>query len=157
MTELVFEGLVDGVSPVYWEAGPGESVFFDQSMDTINAVCRVDTVRIYTLPKIQMQANEDLCEGDTIDVTPTITENNGDVSFDWSGPNGYTSQNNKLQLNAVNVDQSGTYTLLVEDSMYCQKTDTIEINIAPSPEITFFRIRHPLGSTRLLTRSRMGC
>ena len=137
MAELVFDGLVDGVSPVYWEAGPGESVFFDQSMDTINAVCRVDTVRIYTLPKIQMQANEDLCTGDTIDITPTITENNGNVNYNWFGPNGYTSQNNNLQLNAVNVDQSGTYTLLVVDTMYCQKTDTIEINIAPSPEIAF--------------------
>lgn len=137
MTELVFDGLVDGVSPVYWEAGPGESVFFDQSMDTINALCYVGEVQIYSLPKIQMQPDENMCEGDTIDITPTITENNGDVSFNWYGPNGYTSQNRMLRLNTVNTDQSGTYTLLVIDTMYCQKTDTIEINIAPSPEIAF--------------------
>ena len=137
MTELVFNGLVDGVSPVHWEAGPDESVFFDLSMDTIIAVCSVGEVQIYTLPKIQMQANEDLCTGDTIDITPTITENNGDVSYNWSGSNGYTSQNEKLQLNTVNADQSGTYTLLVVDTMFCEKADTIEINIAPSPEIAF--------------------
>jgi len=137
MTELVFNGLVDGTSPVHWEAGQGESNFFDQNMDTINAIYRIDTVRIYTLPKIQMQPNQDLCAGDTIDITPTITENNGDVSYDWSGPNGYTSQNQKLQLNTVNTDQSGTYTLLITDTMYCQKTDTVKINIAPSPEIAF--------------------
>ena len=137
MTKLVFNGLIDGVSPVHWEAGPGESVFYDQSMDTINALCYVGEVQIYSLPEIQMQSNEDLCAGDTVDITPTITENNGDVSYNWSGPNGYTSQNSKLLLNTANADQTGTYTLLVVDTMHCQKTDTIEINIAPSPEIAF--------------------
>ncbi len=137
MTELVFKGLADGISPVYWEAGPGESNFFDQNMDTINAVCVIGAVQIYSLPEIQMQPNENLCAGYTIDITPTITGNNGDVNYNWSGPNGYESQNRKLWLSPVSTDQSGTYTLLVTDTMYCQKTDTIEINIAPSPDIAF--------------------
>ena len=137
MTKLVFGGLWEGISLIYWEAGPGESVFFDQNMDTINAIFQVGDVQIYSLPEIQMQANKDLCTGDTIDITPTITKNNGDVSYNWSGPNGYTSNNNKLFINPAGTDQSGIYTLLVTDTMHCQKTDTIEINITPSPGIAF--------------------
>jgi len=137
MAKLVFGGMGEGISPIYWEAGPEESSFFNQNMDTINSVCYVGDVQIYSLPEIQMQPNEDVCADDTVIITPTVTGNNGDVNYNWSGPNGYTSQNNKLWLSPVNTNQTGTYTLLVEDTMYCQKSQTIEINIAPSPEIAF--------------------
>ena len=137
MTGLVFNGLVDGTSPVHWEAGPDESAFFNQNMDTINAEYYVREIKIYSLPEIQMQPNADVCSGDSISISPTITENNGNVNYNWSGPNGFASNNSKLLLNPAGTDQSGTYTLLVVDTMFCKKADTIEINIAPSPEIAF--------------------
>lgn len=135
--ELVFEGLGEGISPVLWEAGPEESSFFNQNMDTINAICYVGEIQIYNLPEIQMQSIDELCTGDTLTISPVISGNNGDVTYNWAGPNGYSSHLSKLSINYVTPDQSGTYTLLVEDTMHCQKSDTIAINIIPSPVIAF--------------------
>ena len=137
MTKLVFGGLGEGVSLIYWAAGPGQSVFFDQHMDTINAVCHVGEIQVYTSPEIDMQPNEEACSGDTILVEPTVTDGNGTIIYEWSGPNEYQSQNKKLFLSSVNINQTGTYTLTVVDSMYCQKSRTININVIPSPEIAF--------------------
>jgi gliding motility-associated-like protein len=137
MTKLVFGGLGEGVSLIYWEAGPGESVFFDQNMDTINAVCHVGEVHIYSSPQIDMQPNEVACAGDTISVLPTVNHGNGTLVYSWSGPNGYQSQNKELFLSPISTNQSGTYTLTVVDSMHCKENQNININIIPSPVIAF--------------------
>ena len=137
MTKLVFGGLGEGISPVYWEAGPGESVFFNQNMDTINAVCLVGNVQVYSSPEILMQSDKVACAGDTISVLPIVNDGTGTLIFEWTGPNGYQSQNKELFLSPINTSQSGTYTLTVVDSMYCQKSQNININIIPSPVIAF--------------------
>lgn len=137
LVELVFGGLGEGISPIYWEAGPGESNFFNQNMDTIVTICYVGDVQIYSLPEIQMQPFEEACSGDTILIQPTISGNNGEVSYQWSGPNGYSSQYYELIFNQINSDQAGTYTLLVEDTMKCNKSQSVDIIIIPSPEIAF--------------------
>jgi len=137
MTKLVFGGLGEGVSLIYWEAGPGQSVFFDQKMDTINAVCYVGEVQIFSSPEIDMQPNEKACSGDTILVEPTVTDGNGTIIYEWTGPNDYQSQNYELVLSPANINQTGTYTLTVIDTMYCQKSQNININVIPSPEIAF--------------------
>ncbi|MBC8319254.1 MAG: gliding motility-associated C-terminal domain-containing protein [Bacteroidetes bacterium] len=137
MTKLVFGGLGEGISPVFWEAGPGQSVFFNQNMDTINAVCHVGNVQIYSSPEIDMQPNEGACAGDTIFVEPTVNEGNGTLIYSWSGPNSYQSQNEELLLSPASINQAGIYTLTVVDSMYCRESQSININVIPSPEIAF--------------------
>ena len=137
MTKLVFGGMGEGISLIYWEAGPGESVFFDQNMDTINAVFYVGSVQIYSNPEILMQSNEVACTGDTISVVPDVNGGNGTIHYSWSGPNDYQSQNKELFLNPVSTSLSGTYTLTAVDSMYCQKSQSISINVIPSPTIAF--------------------
>jgi len=137
MTKLVFGGMGEGISLIYWEAGPGESVFFDQNMDTINAVFYVGSVQIYNNSEILMQSNEVACTGDTISVVPDVNGGNGTIHYSWSGPNDYQSQNKELFLNPVSTSLSGTYTLTAVDSMYCQKSQSISINVIPSPTIAF--------------------
>ena len=137
MTKLVFGGLGEGVSLIYWEAGPGESVFFNQSMDTINAVCHVGEVHIYSRPEIDLQSSEYACAGDTISIVSIVDEGNGTIIYSWTGPNGYQSQNKVLLLSPANINQTGTYTLTVVDSMYCHESQSININVIPSPEIAF--------------------
>jgi gliding motility-associated-like protein len=137
MTKLVFGGLGEGVSLIYWEAGPGESVFFNQSIDTINAVCHVGEVHIYSRPEIDLQSSEYACAGDTISIVSIVDEGNGTIIYSWTGPNGYQSQNKVLLLSPANINQTGTYTLTVVDSMYCHESQSININVIPSPEIAF--------------------
>ena len=137
MTKLVFGGMGEGISPVYWESGPGESVFFNQNMDTINAVCLVGNVQIYSSPEILMQLDKVACAGDEISVLPTVNGGTGTLIYEWTGPNSYQSQNKELLLNPINTSQSGIYTFTVVDSMYCKKSHNININIIPSPEIAF--------------------
>jgi len=70
-------------------------------------------------------------------VEPTVTDGNGTIIYEWTGPNDYQSQNYELVLSPANINQPGTYTLTVIDTMYCQKSQNININVIPSPEIAF--------------------
>ncbi|PJB56602.1 MAG: hypothetical protein CO098_13580, partial [Bacteroidetes bacterium CG_4_9_14_3_um_filter_41_19] len=80
---------------------------------------------------------EKACSGDTILVEPTVTDGNGTIIYEWTGPNDYQSQNYELVLSPANINQTGTYTLTVIDTMYCKKSQNININVIPSPEIAF--------------------
>jgi len=137
MLKLVFGGLGEGISPVYWKAGPEESVFFNQNMDTIAAVCYVGDVQIYSRPEIQMQPYFETCAGDSVRITPDVIGGNGDIGYYWLGPDGYSSISNELELIQANINNTGIYSLFVEDTMQCKQNKTIELNIIPSPEIAF--------------------
>ena len=65
------------------------------------------------------------CEGDGIISIDNVYETVGELSYNWSGPNGFTS----LESTIENV-QSGIYTLTLSD-LYYEFQETFEIEIEP--------------------------
>lgn len=77
---------------------------------------------------ISIENNGPLCEGETLQFT---TDNAADnVTFSWSGPNGFSSTEMEPRKNAVNIKDKGTYTLkvMVNNILAQTITTTVEIN-----------------------------
>jgi gliding motility-associated-like protein len=77
--------------------------------------------------------NSSVCPGDSIWLSTTTIPNG---TYNWSGPNGFTSnQNPVIILNADSTD-SGVYTLSVSDNTCASGDTNITITILPNPLIT---------------------
>jgi SdrD B-like domain/GEVED domain/PKD-like domain len=90
------------------------------------------TAGVKPLPNGTVNADIVTCSGGTINLQAT-----GGVSYDWSGPNGFTSMLNAFSINNVNSSQSGVYAVTITDNQGCSivKTTnvTINVNLAPTP------------------------
>ena len=137
MTELVFSALVEGTSPVNWEAGPGESIFLDRYGQQLNVQYHTGTLRIYTNPEILMIAGQEICEGDTIIIHPNIVGGSGEKTFTWTGPGGFQLHNSILYLTNIQTNQAGTYTLEVYDTLDCEDQASFQLIVNLNPEIAF--------------------
>ncbi|MCF8348061.1 MAG: gliding motility-associated C-terminal domain-containing protein [Bacteroidales bacterium] len=137
MLKLKFDGLGEGLSPVNWEAAPGESHFYDENHQEISAAYSTGEVRVYSLPEIQMQGTVQICTGDTTTIDPTIFGGNGQKDYTWSGPNGFSSGDTLLNFEPVTTSQAGSFTLIVEDAMKCKKSAAVELIVMESPIIAF--------------------
>jgi len=137
MLKLKFDGLGEGLSPVNWEAAPGESHFYDENHQEISAAYTTGEVQVYSLPEIRMQSLESVCVGDALTIEPIITGGNGQKDYTWSGPDGFISGETLLNFDPATSNQAGSYTLVVEDAMKCKKSSTVELIVMESPVIAF--------------------
>ncbi|MCD4725959.1 MAG: gliding motility-associated C-terminal domain-containing protein, partial [Bacteroidales bacterium] len=58
---------------------------------------------------------------------------NGDVSYLWTYPNGDTSDAETLSFNNIQEGQSGTYSLIVSDTLDCQSEASVDVIVNPLP------------------------
>ncbi|OWY24852.1 hypothetical protein C7N43_15525, partial [Sphingobacteriales bacterium UPWRP_1] len=89
------------------------------------------TVTVNSLPVASITGATSVCAGNTINLTA-----NGGVSYQWSGPNGFTS----IQQNIVRTDATapmgGMYTVTVTNSGGCTATTNINVTVNPVPTAT---------------------
>lgn len=80
-------------------------------------------------------SNSPVCEGDSIKLS--ISDG---VSFLWSGPKGFSSENKSAIIPISDITQSGTYLAVVKNSDNCQFTLTTDVEIMGKkvPELTDF-------------------
>ncbi len=90
-------------------------------------------VVIYNPPKPSITANNSLCSGDTLSLTGIP---NGMASYNWTGPNGFSSSYQNNIITNVSTAASGIYTLVVTDNNGCQGDTTLFVNVYPLPIIT---------------------
>ncbi len=78
-------------------------------------------------------SNSPLCEGQTLN----LTSQGGYVSYQWSGPNGFTSNQQNPSISNVTAANAGVYTVTVNDGTgTCSSTITVVINPNQDPTIT---------------------
>lgn len=117
-------------NPVINEAGLDYSGNYLVTV-TDNNGCKAVTntvVEVNPNPTPEILGPFDLCEGDTL----ILNTGNYD-SYQWIGPNGFTSTDNNPQINGVTVDNSGLYQVLVLDENLCRGTDDVNFNVFPIP------------------------
>lgn len=92
------------------------------------------TVSVNVYPQIIMNAsasNNIVCDGNTINLLGT-----GGGLYNWSGPGGFSSNNQNPQITNAQVNASGIYSLTVIDAnTNCTENDTVLINIAVTPTL----------------------
>ncbi|MEL6922583.1 MAG: hypothetical protein AAFO94_00930 [Bacteroidota bacterium] len=75
------------------------------------------TVEIGRDFKVNLDSNSPVCDGDDIELSV-----DAGVSFSWTGPNGFTSDEAAISIKGVNLlDHSGLYTVTVVNEDGCQR------------------------------------
>ncbi len=81
-------------------------------------------VTIYDLPTATATNGGPICEGKSVNL---FGGENGMVSYNWSGPDAFSSTDQNPTISDIPSSGGGVYTLLIEDVNGCQQSATTEI------------------------------
>ena len=138
LAELVFRGIDQGLSQVDWIVEQGESQFFNENGEQINTDFQLGMVIIYTRPDIVFSPSVDeVCEGQTLIIAPSISGGTGEYKSSWTGPNNFTSENSMLYFSKSLSSMAGTYILTVTDTINCVESNSMQLIVNQNPIITF--------------------
>lgn len=104
---FIVDGTSSAVSPFYIET-------LGASLDCSN--CNLNPI---------VGSNSPVCENSTLNLT--CSEG---VSWEWSGPNGFSSTAQNPTLSNVSALANGTYTVTITDANSCIETRTVEVQIS---------------------------
>ncbi|MCO5259378.1 MAG: T9SS type A sorting domain-containing protein [Crocinitomicaceae bacterium] len=146
-------GSPSGMTSYYWEGPNGyTSNIKDNQLNGIdgatqglykltvsNGYCsNSDTVSLVVNPSPNVLAsatNTNPCEGGTLNLFATP---NGAASYQWYGPNYFSSTVQNPVITNLTDDESGVYTVMAYNSYGCTAKYPITINVRPVPVATAF-------------------
>ncbi|MCD6418988.1 PKD domain-containing protein [bacterium] len=113
----------------------------DKNTDMIYRLCfpvdepgcaDTDYVNVTVRPGPTAFASNDgpYCEGETINL---FGYPDGMASYDWTGPDGFSSSSQNPTITGATALASGTYTLIVTDDYGCTDTANTDVTVYPSP------------------------
>ncbi|MCD4773456.1 MAG: gliding motility-associated C-terminal domain-containing protein [Bacteroidales bacterium] len=137
IADLVFQSLDPGMSFVEWNGSAGASFFYNSTGLNIPVNYTTGNVKIYKDVSFLMFGVNEVCEGETLELSPLIFSSNGDVTFLWTDPNGNTSTNETMTINNIQSNQSGIYSLTLTDTLNCQADNSVNVIVFPSPSPAF--------------------
>jgi len=91
-----------------------------------------DTAVVTVLPQVDIivSSNSPVCLGDLLTLMAS-----GGKSYLWSGPNGFSSNEQNPFISNASITNSGLYTLIVTDSNGCTTTSKTDVMVYPKPQI----------------------
>jgi hypothetical protein len=97
----------------------------------------IDTVQVFvaTYPTITTTNNNPVCSGNTLQISATSI--NG-VTYNWAGPNGFTSQSNALSFTNAQPSLSGGYTVTVNRPGCTQYIQDVNVVVNTSPVLNAY-------------------
>ncbi len=137
IAELVFETINMNGSSIEWEGSPGISWFLNSTGISIPVDYTVGEVKLYNELVFSILPNQNVCEGDMINLHPVVWSYNGSVTYLWSLPNGDTSTSESIIINQAQQSQAGNYSIKVTDTANCYKESVTVLNIYESPKPEF--------------------
>jgi len=71
-----------------------------------------------------MPGSTELCPGSTLNLSAS-----GGISYQWSGPNGFTATNDAIVIPNIQTAQTGDYVVYIIDADSCLHSDTISVSL----------------------------
>jgi gliding motility-associated-like protein len=139
LVELSFASLNSGQSTVKWDLSPGICVFLDSIGFSLPAEFTQGQVRVYSIPKAEVPEPLPTCEGGDVLLIANYQAGtgNGTISYNWTGPGGFTSYDPIFTLTSLTQAEAGLYTVSVSDTNHCLSDYTAEVNVIPTPVAGF--------------------
>lgn len=108
-------------------------------------------VTVTTVAAPSISSNSPICAGAALNLSDATSG----TSYNWTGPNGFTSASQNPSINNALVTDSGTYTLVVTTGGCTSSPATTQVIINPSPTTPLAGNNGPLctGDTLKLTAS----
>ena len=100
----------------------------------------LDDISFGTLANVEFTVtasnNSPLCSEDTLELYSTLTGGKQPITYSWTGPNGFTSNEPNPVIPNVTYEHSGTYLISVVDGYGCPPiVDSTIVIIEPTPVI----------------------
>jgi hypothetical protein len=77
-------------------------------------------------PSINASSNSPICIGSNLN----LTESGGEaVSWDWTGPNSFTSSSQNPTISSVSSSEAGLYTVTITDPNLCTNTEDVTVTV----------------------------
>ncbi|MGQ9846139.1 MAG: Ig-like domain-containing protein, partial [Bacteroidales bacterium] len=86
------------------------------------------TIVVNPLPTITTSSNSPVCQGSTLTLSAS-----GGSTYNWSGPNGFTSTQPNPSIPNAQSSNQGTYYVTVTSSAGCSNTSSINVTVAAAP------------------------
>lgn len=89
------------------------------------------SVTVNILPVITINGHVSICEGSTINLSSSVGS-----TYEWSGPNAFSSALQNPTISNATTAQSGIYTLTVTNGSGCSAIATTSLNVNQNPTVT---------------------
>ncbi len=115
---------------------PSKTLFNNMITDVNNSICVNFTPGSFTLNTVNAITAPTgiICQGGNIQLTGGGTGNN--LTFNWTGPNSFTSTSSNVTINNASASNSGTYFLTATDDIGCPNTAQSVITVQQAPTAT---------------------
>ncbi len=97
------------------------------------------TVFVQDPPPAIASSNSPICEGDDLNLFA-----NGGISYEWSGPVGFSSPNQNPAIPNVDFTNAGPYTVTVTDAFGCTGSATVDVIVFPNPVVVIVPLPFPI-------------
>jgi len=94
------------------------------------AYSNIITVAINSIPTATASINTPICEGATLNLTGTT---NIGTTYNWTGPNGFTSTNQNPSISTITTSGTGTYSFTASANGCTSSVSTVNIGVKPNP------------------------
>jgi len=138
-TDGSWEGIVNWSSGnVQWDIIPGSTTasgtpLYEASTTGWNDFSDIPYALYISAPVADAGADFEICAGEDIN----LTETGGDAtSWEWSGPDMFSSTDQNPTIAAATTDADGTYTVTVTDNGGCTASDDVVVTVNPTPAVT---------------------
>ncbi|TAJ14765.1 hypothetical protein DMA11_04340 [Marinilabiliaceae bacterium JC017] len=143
-TYVTYAWTKDG-NPIIGETGSTLSIANAQLADAANYGVKVTdsngcestelvvNVVVNALPNPTASNSGPVCEGKNLELDGGP---DGLTSYSWSGPDSFTSNEQKPLINNVTLVNAGTYTLTVTDGNTCENSITTDVIVYENPTVT---------------------
>ncbi|MGZ4038599.1 MAG: T9SS type A sorting domain-containing protein, partial [Bacteroidia bacterium] len=88
------------------------------------------SVTVNALPTASVSSNSPVCSGNTLNLSGS-----GGSTYQWNGPNSFSSTSQNPSITNVDAAANGTYTLVVTAAASCSATAVVSVTIAATPTI----------------------
>ena len=112
--------------------------------NTTDYVCEEQmfkSITIVDVPTVSIiPSKNELCAGEHLSMSCTVTNGGQSPSYHWYGPNGFESKEEHIEIDSAQADFSGTYYLEVENGLGCVVQESVDIQIREKMDIDVVEI-----------------
>jgi gliding motility-associated-like protein len=131
--KINFYGMSAGYTQLQWDALI--CVIYSAFGYELPSIYTKGGVEITPIPLVYTTGAGDYCEGTPLTLSAgSLTSQN--LVYTWISPDSLAHMGQELDLGALSLDASGQYQVTASDGNACTKTETLQVQVYPNPEIT---------------------
>jgi len=133
LIDIVFDGVNSSTNNlIEWDSTAGTNAFYMSSGTQIPVNYHVGEVIIYKEVDFSLH-DKIVCEGETVILTPWLFSSNGEVTYQWTYPNGTAGNTQSLVLSDIHADEAGEYEIKITDTAGCYMETSTKVTVYESP------------------------